>query len=39
MVTLELIPEKKDQELPKKPQIPSCITQFFRNSKKWVLND
>ena len=36
MVTLELIPENEDQRLPKKPQVQSCITQFFKN-KKWVL--
>ena len=34
MVTLELIPENEDQKLPKKPQIQSCITQFFKNNKK-----
>ena len=30
MVTLELIPENEDQRLPKKPQVQSCITQFFK---------
>ena len=30
-VTLELIPENEDQRLPKKPQVQSCITQFFKN--------
>ena len=34
MVTLELIPKNEDQKLPKKPQIQSCITQFFKNNKK-----
>ena len=33
MVTLELIPESEDRALSKKPQIPSCITQFFENNK------
>ena len=39
MVTLELIPKNEDQKLPKKPQIQSCITQFFKSNKKWVLSD
>ena len=39
IVTLELIPKNEDQKLPKKPQIQSCITQFFKNNKKWVLSD
>ena len=30
MVTFELIPENEDQRLPKKPQVQSCITQFFK---------
>ena len=34
MVTLELIPKNEDQKLPNKPQIQSCITQFFKNNKK-----
>ena len=33
MVTLELIPENEDQRLPEKPQVQSCITQFFKNKK------
>ena len=42
MVTLEFIPESEEQKspeieerkLPEKPQIQSCITQFFKNNKK-----
>ena len=30
MVTLELISETEDQKLPRKPQIQSGITQFFK---------
>ena len=30
MVTLEKIPENEDQELPKKPEIQSEITNFFQ---------
>ena len=33
MVTLEFIPEIEEQKLPEKPQIQSCITQFFKNNK------
>ena len=33
MVTLEFIPEIEEPKLPKKPQIQSCITQFFKNNK------
>ena len=33
MVTLEFIPEIGEQKLPEKPQIQSCITQFFKNNK------
>ena len=32
-----LIPEKEDQEMPNKPQIQSCITQFFKNIEKRLL--
>ena len=35
MVTLEFIPEIEEQKLPEKPQIQSCITQFFKNNK-WL---
>ena len=31
------MPENEDTKLPKKPQIQSCITQFFKNTKKMSL--
>ena len=33
MVTLEFIPEIEEQKLPEKPQVQSCITQFFKKNK------
>ena len=30
MVTLEFIPKFGGQKLPEKPQVQSCITQFFK---------
>ena len=47
MVTLEFIPESEEQKspemeerkLPEKPQIQSCITQFFKNNKNDLLDD
>ena len=37
MVTLEFIPEMKEQKLPERPQIQSFIRQFFKNNI--IIND
>ena len=34
-ITLEFIPEIEEQKLSGKPQVQSCITQFFKNNK-WL---
>ena len=39
MITFELTLKNEDQKFPKKPKIQSCITQFFKSNKKWVLSD
>ena len=47
MVTLEFIPESEEQKspeieerkFPEKPQIQSCVTQFFKNNKNDLLDD
>ena len=34
MVTIDCIPEIQELKLPEKPQIQSCIAQFFKSNKE-----